>query len=371
MVMGKRDDVSTASVPIAAIAVVGLGQQIVNALARVPFRAPWSGPSTLAHNLGEATTRQVIRSFMGYSSSLPIEEFRSIEVVLDDLCGVVLPPFVRSLGVDMRAETIGGVPGLRYRRRDREPVGTIVYLHGGGYIGTSPTMYAAFTGWLAHETGCDIFVADYRLAPEFPYPAGRDDALEVIRALLADGLDPETLFLGGDSGGGGLATSVLLAIEEEGLPIPAGLLLFSPEVDLILDEPSVTENASNDILPWNIPVSAYTHGVDPASLSPVLGDCSHYPPTFVAFGDLEMFRDPIRRFVTGLQEGGVPTSVVEAPNMFHVFPILMPWANSSRETYRAVGRFVAERLAAQGPAHLPAAEAVPAIAEPPRDASIA
>jgi acetyl esterase/lipase len=361
MVMGKRDDVATASVPIAAIAVLGLGQQVVNALARVPFRAPWSGPSTVAHNLGEATTRQVVRSFMGYSSSLPIEEFRSIEVVLDNLCRVVLPPFVRGLGVEMRTETIAGVPGLRYRRRDRDPVGTIVYLHGGGYIGTSPTMYAAFTGWLAHETACDIFVADYRLAPEFPYPAGRDDALDVIRALLADGLDPATLFLAGDSGGGGLATSVLLAMQDEGLDPPAGLLLFSPEVDLILDEPSVTENASNDILPWNIPVSAYTHGVDPASLSPLSGDCSHYPPTFVAFGDLEMFRDPIRRFVAELRAGGVPTTVVEAPNMFHVFPILMPWANSSRETYRSVGRFVADRLVQQDPARLPDAEDVPAV----------
>lgn len=363
MVMGKRDDVETASVPIATVALVGLGQQLVNALARVPFRRPWVGPSTLAHNLGESTTRQVVRSFMGYSSSLPIEEFRSIEVVLDDLCRVVLPPFVRGLGVEMRAETLGGVPGLRYRRRDRDPVGTILYLHGGGYIGTSPTMYAAFTGWLAHETGCDIFVADYRLAPEFPYPAGRDDALAVIRALLDDGLDPDALFLAGDSGGGGLATSVLVAIQEEGLPTPAGLLLFSPEVDLVLDEPSVTENASNDILPWNIPVAAYAHGVDPAELSPALGDCTHYPPTFVAFGDLEMFRDPIRRFVSELDGAGIPTTVVEAPNMFHVFPILMPWANSSRETYRAVGRFVAEQLVRADPGQRPEAESVPAVNE--------
>ena len=62
MVMGKRDDVETASVPIATVALVGLGQQLVNALARVPFRRPWAGPSTLAHNLGESTTRQVVRS---------------------------------------------------------------------------------------------------------------------------------------------------------------------------------------------------------------------------------------------------------------------------------------------------------------------
>jgi len=361
--MGKRDDVATASTPIAAVAVVGLGQQIANGLVKTAFRRPWRGSSSIAHNMGRATTRQVIRSFMGYSSSLPIEEFRSVEVVLDDLCRVVLPPIVRGLGVDLRADEVGGVPGLWYRRRDREPVGTMLYLHGGGYIGTSPTMYAAFTAWLAHETACEIFVADYRLAPEFPFPAGLDDALAVTRALLDRGVDPATFFVGGDSGGGGLASSLLLAIQEEDLPIPAGLVLFSPEVDLILDEPSVTENASLDILPWNIPVAAYVHGVDPSSnaVSAIYADCSHYPSTFVAFGDDEMFRDPIRRFVEVLDAGGVATTVIEEPGMFHVFPILMPWANASRRTYRAVGRFVAQRLVQQDPARLAEAEDVPAV----------
>jgi acetyl esterase/lipase len=358
--MGKRDGVATASPPIAAMAVMGLGQQIANGLVKVAFRKPWSGPSSVAHNMGRATTRQVVRTFMGYSSSLPIEEFRSVEVVLDDLCRVVLPPFVRGLGVDLRSEVVGGVPGLWYRRRDREPVGTMVYLHGGGYIGTSPTMYAAFTAWLAHETACEIFVADYRLAPEFPYPAGRDDAMAVVRDLLGRGVDPRTLFLGGDSGGGGLASSVLLAIQEEELPMPAGLVLFSPEVDLILDEPSITENAGRDILPWNIPVAAYVHGVDPSSnaVSPIYADCSHYPPTMVVFGDDEMFRDPIRRFVAVLAACGVDTTVVEEPGMFHVFPILMPWADGSRRAYRSVGRFVADRLAGHD---LDAAASVPAV----------
>jgi monoterpene epsilon-lactone hydrolase len=96
-------------------------------------------------------------------------------------------------------------------------------------------------------------------------------------------------------------------------------------------------------------------------VSAVFADCSHFPPTFVAFGDDEMFRDPIRRFVEVLEAGGVDTTVVEEPGMFHVFPILMPWAEASRRTYRAVGRFVADRLVARDPSNLPAAEAVPAV----------
>ena len=135
-------------------------------------------------------TRETIRSFMGYASSLRIEEFRSVEIVLDDLCRLVMPPVVRAIGAASHPEDIAGVPGLWYRPRDQAPRGTILYLHGGGYIGTSPRMYAAFTSWLAHFTGCEIFVADYRLAPEFPFPAGLEDAELVLEALLHQGRDP-------------------------------------------------------------------------------------------------------------------------------------------------------------------------------------
>ena len=83
---------------------------------------------------------------------------------------------------------------------------------------------------------------------------------------------------------------------------PAGLILFSPEVDLRLDEPSVTENAHLDILPWNIPTASYLHGEDAASasVSPLNADLVGFPPTFVGWGGDEMFRDPIRRYAERL-----------------------------------------------------------------------
>ena len=84
MVMADRPDVRTASAPIAAVDTLGLAQQFANAMVRVPFRRPWDGPAGLAHNLGQTVTREMVRTFMGYSSSLPIEEFRSIERGLDD-----------------------------------------------------------------------------------------------------------------------------------------------------------------------------------------------------------------------------------------------------------------------------------------------
>jgi acetyl esterase/lipase len=350
MVMARRSGVARSSWPIATTDLVGLAGQFSLAMARVPFRRPWSGDGNLPHNLAVTVTREALRALMGYTSSLPIEEFRSIELVLDDLCGVLLPPLVHSLDVTEKADTVGGVPGIWYRPERGLARGTILYLHGGGYVGTSPRMYALFTAWLCRRTGCEIFVADLRLAPEFPFPAGLEDATLVLEALLAAGTDPSRLFVGGDSSGGGLATSLLDLMMRTGHRPIAGVILFSPELDLLLDEPSMSDNAGRDILPWNVPTSVYLHGRNPGdpSVSAVDQDVSGWPPTFVSFGGDEMFRDAIRRFVGNLEAAGVYTVALEEPGMFHVFPILMPWAEGSRRAYREVGDFVSALLDADG-----------------------
>jgi acetyl esterase/lipase len=352
MVMGRRPDVKTAPPAVAAVDTVMLGGQMAAALFRVPFRNPFGGQSTLVSNLGSNVTREVLRTFMGYCSSLPIDEFRSIEQLLDDVCRAVMPPVVARFGVHGRQTEFGGVPGMLYEPRDRTPDGLILYLHGGGYIGTSPQMYASFTARLCHETNCAVFVADYRLAPEFPFPAGVEDADAVMCEFQARGVATERVIVAGDSGGGGLANSLLLVGPDlmHSKP-PAGLLLFSPEVDLLLDEPSVSDNASRDILPWNIPTAAYLHGVDPnsAKVDADDADLSGFPPTFVAWGSDEMFRDPIRRFVVMLDNDGVEYHAHEAAGMFHVFPIVMPWAEASQRVYREAADFVRDVLAGAPP----------------------
>jgi epsilon-lactone hydrolase len=350
MVMGRRPGVQRSSWPITATDLIGLAGQMTTAMVRVPFRKPWSGTYGVAHNVAVAVTRETLRSFMGYSSSLPIAEWRSVEMVLDDLCRVIMPPLVRTTDIVSQVDAVAGVPGIWYRPRNRRVRGTILYLHGGGYIGTSPRMYGLFVAWLSRLTGCEIFVADLRLAPEFPFPADLEDAVLVLEALLANGVEASRLFVAGDSSGGGLVSSLVYTmISTSHRPI-AGVVLFSPELDLVLNEPSITQNAARDILPWNIPTAAYLHGRDPGSgsVSAVDQDVSHWPPTFVSFGGDEMFRDSIRRFVDNLEGAGIETVASEEPGMFHVFPILMPWADASRRVYRGVADFVAARLDAAG-----------------------
>jgi acetyl esterase/lipase len=351
MVMGRRPGVRVAPRPIVAVDLAGLAAQLGAALARVPLRRPWRGQAGLPHNMAIAVTRETLRSFMGYASSLPVDEYRAVELVLDDLCRGVLPPIVRALDVDSETAEVGGVPGTWYRPR-RGARGTVLYFHGGGYIGTSPNMYAVFVALLARHTACQLFVADYRLAPEFPFPADLEDAVLATEALLAGGVPPDRLLVAGDSAGGGLVASLLFTMARVHHRPLAGAVLFSPEVDLRLDEPSVTANAPSDILPWNIPTAAYLHGRDAAApaVSAVDQDVSQWPPTFIAFGGAEMFRDAIRRLVEHCRSSGVEVTAHEEPGMFHVFPILAPWADATRRTYRRLAEFVDERI---GPASGP------------------
>lgn len=130
---------------------------------------------------------------------------------------------------------------------------------------------------------------------------------------------------------------------------PRGVLLFSPEVDLVLDEPSVTENADLDILPRHIPVQPYLGDLDAhtAIVSTVYADLSGFPNTLVAWGGEEIFRGAIERFVQRLRDAAVPTLAREEPHMFHVYMILMPWAPASQRLYRRADRTFAQWRAPQ------------------------
>lgn len=351
MVMADRDGVKSASGAAAFLTMSGLAHTLVNGVARVPFRKPWQGPSGLLDNLGHAVTRQAARTVAGYSLGLPISEFRSMERTVDRLARAVLPPVVGHFGqVEIETEVIAGVEGIWCRAKDRVQVdddgdalpvrATVLYLHGGSFFGSTPMMYSMFAAALVRISGCEVFIPDFREAPEFPFPAGMHDVADVYRALLDRGVPAEHLILAGDSSGGGLATSLIQYLHDEGLPAPAALALFSPEVDMDLSRPSITENATTDILPWSLSVAPYLRGIQPhdGRVSAVDADMdpAWYPPTFVSWGSAEMFRDGIEAFADRLHESGVPLKAIEEEGMFHIFPILMPWAEATKRVLRGL-----------------------------------
>lgn len=340
--MADRPEVESVGATQTVQLLAELGARVGIAAAFTPVAYPWLRSGTPVRSLLSGFERRSLKELLTYSETLETPELRSVERVIDAAAAQVLPvPWVRR-AVTIEADELGGVPGEWVRPRGGPAGdGVLLYLHGGGYVAAGPRMFRGFVTRLVTGTGLPAFVPDYRLAPEFPYPAALDDALAVYDELVAE-QDPSRFVVAGDSAGGGLTAALLAELGSENRPHPAGAMLFSPEVDLTLSEPSVVSNAATDILPNHPDVASYLHGVDPHDrfASPLFADMSGYPPLLVVAGGQEMFRDEIEDFAKAAEVAGAPVEFYEAPGMEHVFEVISPRASATGETMERAERFV-------------------------------
>ena len=203
-----------------------------------------------------------------------------------------------------------------------------MYLHGGGYVFGGYGSHGEIASEMAGLVGGRALLLEYRLAPEHPFPAAFEDALSSYRWLLDKGYKPEDIFLAGDSAGGGLAVSLLLALKKNGLPLPKAVCLFSPWVDLTCAAASIDSNALSDCMlsPGALERfrKHYLGDADPFDerASPIFGDLSGLPPTYVAVGDEEILLDDSKQLVAKIRSTGGSAELSIWHKMPHVFPIL-------------------------------------------------
>jgi acetyl esterase/lipase len=133
-------------------------------------------------------------------------------------------------GVPFAAGRLGRLAALQ--RAAPEGGGVILWLHGGAFCLGSPRTHMRLVAGLAAASGTGAVIPRYRLAPEHPFPAAVEDARAAWDALLAEGVPPGRIVVGGDSAGGGLAFALLHGILAGGRAGPAGVVAFSPWTDL-------------------------------------------------------------------------------------------------------------------------------------------
>jgi len=228
----------------------------------------------------------------------------------------------------------------------------LLYLHGGGYIVGSFASHRGLVGNLAAACGLRTLMPEYRLAPENPFPAALEDSLRVYRRLLTDGVAPHRLVLGGESAGGGLTIATLLALRDEGLPLPAAAFVLSPWTDLAATGESMHTRAAQD--PWFEPegvaaAAAYYVGDDSSTnplISPLYGDLSALPPLLIHVGDYEILRDDSIRLAEKARAAGVDVTLRVWEGMWHVFQSLAARVPEARRSVDEVGAWVQSRLVA-------------------------
>ena len=209
------------------------------------------------------------------------------------------------------------------RGHDRSKV--ILYCHGGGYTSGNLGYARVLAAKMAGATGCEVLAFQYRLAPEFPYPAALEDGLEAWEYLMHQGWGAKDVILAGDSAGGNLALELTLALKEEGRFQPGRLVLFSPWTDMSASGDSYTQREELDPMLTNRYIqsvrSAYAPNADyrHPKLSPLFADLSGLPPTLIQVGEREILYSDSERLRNALTTAGVPCVLQSWPDMWHVF----------------------------------------------------
>lgn len=201
----------------------------------------------------------------------------------------------------------------------------ILYCHGGGYS-TGSSLYArTLTTKLAASTSMDVLSFDYRLAPEHPYPAATQDAMQVWDYLMLLGYGARDIILAGDSAGGNLALSLVLKLKSQGRLMPRGLVLMSPWTDLTASGKSHVSKAGIDpvlnaaYLEQMIQNYAEGQALDDPLISPLFGDYEGFPPTYIQVGSNEILQDDAVMLYKKLLKANVSVKMDVFRGMWHVF----------------------------------------------------
>jgi epsilon-lactone hydrolase len=250
-------------------------------------------------------------------------------------------------GVELEEATADGVFGWWVLPRGHaQPVkSAVLYLHGGAYVLGSAAAYRGFASQIAVRADVSVFVLDYPLAPEHPFPAAHDAALAAVRWLTRSGV--KQLAVAGDSAGGGLSLSTLASrVRAMEAPALTAGVVFSPWTDLSLSGGSVTDPTVRDVLLARdcLADSAAKYLGDTAArdpvASPLFGIPAGMPPIYIQVGGDELLLDDATRYATCAREQGVAVRLEVWDGLHHVFQLNVAELQSSRIALERVSDFL-------------------------------
>jgi epsilon-lactone hydrolase len=255
--------------------------------------------------------------------------------------------FAPPASVDIRAVQIGGVPALRCI-----PTGPLepsrrraLFLHGGGFVAGSAFGYRHLAGALAVVARQPVLVPEYRLAPEHPFPAALDDAVNAYLGLLASGHSAADLAVVGDSSGAALALSLLFALRERGQPLPSRMLLMSPWLDL-----AAAAERARSARPDGVALEATArfaqlylsgHRSDDPLVDLLSNDFSGLPQMLVQAGTGDMLAAEARQVVKRAREAGVDATLALFPADTHDFHLFWSFLPEASDAVHQGGEFLA------------------------------
>jgi len=251
---------------------------------------------------------------------------------------------------DARIEKIDedGVHGLAITAGGGSSDRLVMHLHSGGYVMGSSTAYRNFACRLSDATGATVFLPDYRLAPEHPYPAAVEDAVAAFRWCNRR-QEASSTIISGDSAGGGLAIATLLALRDAKAKPPAAGIAISPLLDLSGEGDSMRTNAKTDPLIDRTMVvemgKVYIGDIDPHQhplASPLWGKHHGLPPLLLMASASEVLKDDVVRLAASVRAAGGEVTVSLPEGMVHIWT-LFPFLREAADSLDLIGKFARER----------------------------
>ncbi|MFX1451740.1 MAG: alpha/beta hydrolase [Promethearchaeota archaeon] len=222
----------------------------------------------------------------------------------------------------------------------------ILYLHGGGYVIGSIKTHREMVGRIARASEARGFLINYRLAPEHKFPAAVEDSTLAYRWLLNEGFTPDRIVIAGDSAGGGLTVATLVALRDQGEPLPAAAVCLSPWIDLEgLGESIKTKAGIDPLFDWNGVVEnakLYLGDTDPRNplAAPLYADLIGLPPMLIQVGTCEILLDDSIRLAERAKEAGVNVILEPWEEMIHVFQCFGYYLPEAQEAVEHIGDFI-------------------------------
>ncbi|MEA3221998.1 MAG: alpha/beta hydrolase [Thermodesulfobacteriota bacterium] len=248
--------------------------------------------------------------------------------------------------ISCKPQKAGSVPAEWIVAPDAADDLAVLYLHGGGYVSGSINTHRELAARISRAAKARALIIEYRLAPEHPFPAALEDSMASYRWLVTEGFDPARIVIAGDSAGGGLVISTLIALRDEGEALPAASVCLSPWVDLEeLGESMITKAEVDPIILREILIAdakAYLGNADPHTplAAPLYADLTGLPPMLIQVGTSEVLFDDSTRLAERARDAGVDVILEPWEEMIHIWQFFASILPEGQEAIGRIGKFI-------------------------------
>jgi acetyl esterase/lipase len=294
--------------------------------------------------------RRLIHYYTGRLNAIPLVENKRAFIEKGT------QPLRAPKGTTVEQVDVAGIPARWIVAPGVADATTILYLHGGGFVLGWNNQYLTPLAYLSKMSEARVLALDYRLAPEYPFPAALEDCLAAYHWLMQQGTPPERIAIAGDSAGGSLTLATILALRDKGAPLPCAAVCLSPGCDMTLSGASYQTRAKVDpvlSLPFiKATLIDYIGEADPRDplLSPVFADLQGFPPLMIQAGNDEMLLSDAERMAELARAAGVETAFSIWPHMWHVFQLYAPFVPEARHAIEESATFIRRHVATSMPA---------------------